>query len=229
MVEVIVFAEGQTEELFIKRVVAPVLRPLQIFVKPQLLHTSRDAQGGAVTFDRLKWNARNTLRMPSASVLTTFIDLYALDTAFPGFAAAQSTGNVYDRVARLEEAMHREIVREVRCRPERFIPHVQPYEFEGLLFSDVEALCATEPQWHFFAGDLTRIRGGFDTPEHINDGHETAPSKRLTALLYPQYRKTRHGPLAAERISVAVMEAQCAHFRGWMERLRALTGTMFQS
>ncbi|MDX8379004.1 MAG: hypothetical protein R8K48_03010 [Gallionella sp.] len=42
---VIVFAEGSTEEQFIKRVVAPSLRAAQIFIKPQLLKTSKDANG----------------------------------------------------------------------------------------------------------------------------------------------------------------------------------------
>ena len=37
MREVIVIAEGQTEEQFIKRLIAPSLRRLQVFVKPQLL------------------------------------------------------------------------------------------------------------------------------------------------------------------------------------------------
>ena len=50
MVEVIVFAEGQTEEKFIKQVVAPALRHLQVFVKPQTLNTSQNARGGAGKF-----------------------------------------------------------------------------------------------------------------------------------------------------------------------------------
>jgi len=62
MVEVIVIAEGQTEEQFIKRLIAPALRYLRIYIKPQLLNTSKDSKGGAISFDRLKFNARNTLR-----------------------------------------------------------------------------------------------------------------------------------------------------------------------
>ena len=45
--------------------------------------------------------------------------------------------------------------------------------------------------------------------------------KRLENLL--KYRKTRHGPLAAERVTLAVMERECVHFRGWLEKLRGLT------
>ncbi|MBF0138813.1 MAG: hypothetical protein HQL74_00890 [Magnetococcales bacterium] len=36
MVRVVVFAEGQTEEQFIKRVVAPALLPSMVFLEPQL-------------------------------------------------------------------------------------------------------------------------------------------------------------------------------------------------
>ncbi len=48
MVEVVVFAEGPTEEQFIKRLVAPAVRRMQVFVKPQMLKTSQDARGGAI-------------------------------------------------------------------------------------------------------------------------------------------------------------------------------------
>lgn len=222
MLEVIVFTEGQTEEQFIKRVVAPLFRSNQIFLKPQTLNTSQDAKGGAVNFDRLKFNARNTLRQKPNAILTTFLDLYALDTSFPGFAEAKQHTNVYARTEMLETALHEAIVGHIGCRTERFIPHIQPYEFEGLLFSDVNALILTEPSWNHHLTKLQAVRAAFDTPEHINDGYETKPSKRLENILRPQYKKTRHGPLAAENITLNMMEQECAHFRGWMDRLREL-------
>lgn len=43
--EVIIFAEGVTEEKFIKLVVAPALHHLQVFLKPQTLNTSQTARG----------------------------------------------------------------------------------------------------------------------------------------------------------------------------------------
>jgi hypothetical protein len=225
MVEVIVFAEGPTEEQFIKRVVAPSLRPAQIFVKPQMLKTSREACGGAVSFDRLKFNARNTLRQKANVVLSTFIDLYALETNFPSYQDAKNIPDIYTRTACLESALHQAIVEHVGCRPERFIPHIQPYEFEGLLFSNVEALCNVEPGWNNYFSKLSTVRNNFETPEHINDSYETKPSSRLENTLQPKYQKTRHGPLGAERITLSVMEAECAHFREWMGKLRSLANT----
>lgn len=222
MLEVVVFAEGQTEEQFLKRVVAPSLRAQQIFLKPQTLNTSQDAKGGAVTFDRLKFNARNTLRQKPDAILTTFLDLYGLDTTFPDFTEAVKLADVYARTTRLESALHQAIAEHVGCRPERFIPHIQPYEFEGLLFSDVDALALTEPSWKNQLPKLQAVIAEFETPEHINNSYETKPSKRLEDTLAPKYKKTRHGPLAAEKITLSKMEQECAHFRAWMTKLRGL-------
>lgn len=220
--EVIVFAEGPSDEQFIKRTVAPALRPLQIYLKPELLNTSKNAKGGAVSFDRLKFNARNTLRQYPNATLTTFLDLYALDTDFPEFSSAKSAVDVYARVKILEEALAKTIIDYVGCRPERFIPYFQPYEFEGLFFSDVNALIRTEPDWTKQQGKLQKIRDDFATPEHINDSPETSPSKRLEKTLIPKYKKTRHGPLIAEQVTLACMERECVHFKNWLDRLRGL-------
>lgn len=222
MVEVIVFAEGPTEERFIKQLVAPALRHLEVFVKPQTLNTSVHAKGGAVTFDRLKFNTRNTLRQHPDAVLSTFLDLYALDTDFPAYEENKKNPNVYEKVKALQAALHKAVVDYVGCRSSRFIPHIQPYEFEGLLFSDVEALSSVEPSWLKYSSKLEKIRQEFETPEHINDSYETKPSRRLEDLLHPGYKKTTHGPRAAERITLETIEKECVHFKTWMDALRGL-------
>lgn len=224
MLEVIVFTEGQTEEQFIKRIVAPSLHAHQVFLKPQTLNTSQDAKGGAVNFDRLKFNARNTLRQKPDAILTTFIDLYGLDTTFPNFIEARQLSDVYARTEQLETALHQATVNHIGCRPERFIPHIQPFEFEGLLFSDVLALSHTVPSWQRFLPKLKQVRDAFDTPEHINDSYEKRPSKRLENILEPKYKKIHHGPLAALKVTLSAMEQECAHFRGWMDSLRKRIG-----
>ena len=202
--------------------VAPALHGLQIYLKPQLLSTSASGRGGALSIDRFLLNARNTLRQKSDAVLSSFIDLYGLDTDFHAFKESQKLADVHQRVALLEQALHRAVVAHVGCRPDRFLPHIQPYEYEGLLFSDVDALAATEPTWGRALGALWKVRESFDSPEHINDGYETKPSKRLENLLHPRYKKTTHGPRAAARISLETMERECAHLQGWMSRLRGL-------
>nr|VFJ47111.1 MAG: protein of unknown function (DUF4276) [Candidatus Kentron sp. FM]VFJ48904.1 MAG: protein of unknown function (DUF4276) [Candidatus Kentron sp. FM]VFK08228.1 MAG: protein of unknown function (DUF4276) [Candidatus Kentron sp. FM] len=222
MIRVVIIAEGYTEKMFINEVVAPALDPSKIQLQPILLQTSRGHSGGAVSFDRFKGNAIGTLKMSSAPILSTFLDLQGLRKDFPGVKEAGKIVDVHARVVRLETALHRAIVEAVGCREERFLPHIQPFEFEGLLFSDVAALCAIEPEWARFRGKLAKIRKDHESPEHINGSHDTKPSKRLENTLSPKYRKTLHGSDAAGRITLAVMERECAHFRGWMDKLRGL-------
>ena len=223
MVEVTVIVEGVTEEAFVKQLMAPALRPLQIFIKPVMLNTSKDAKGGAVSFDRLKINVRNISRQYPRAVVTTLLDLYGLPTSFPGFSAAQKIPDIHQRVQALEAALHQTIVAYVGCRSDRFLAHIQPYEFEGLSFSDVAQLCNTESAWSGSLAALSSVRAAVDTPEHINDGFDTKPSRRLENLLHhPGYRKTLHGPKAADRITLAVMESECVHFGDWMNWLRGL-------
>lgn len=222
MAEVTVIAEGQTEEQFIKRVVAPALRCSNVFVKPILLKTSLDAKGGAITFDRLKLHARNCLRQNGHTYVTTFLDLYGLDSSFPKFHETKSLTPLESRLFALETALHSEIIAIAKCRAEMFIPYIQPHEFEGLLFSDAERLSSVESNWQQNASVLLGIRSSYPTPEHINDGYQTKPSKRLEILQQPTFRKTVHGPLAAEKITLTVIEAECPHFQSWMNRLRSL-------
>nr|VFK59815.1 MAG: protein of unknown function (DUF4276) [Candidatus Kentron sp. TUN] len=228
MVRVAIFVEGKTEVSFINQVVTPVLDSSKIQLVPQTLITSpgrrkgKVNKGGAVSFGRLKDDAPNTLNQQSAPILSTFLDLYGLYTDFPGFEDAKKITDVYKRVDYLEDALHRAIVEASGCRPERFIPHIQPYEFEGLLFSDVKALCTIEPEWDRYRKELARIRNDYETPEHINGNYETKPSKRLEETLAPKYDKPLHGKLAAEKITLAVIGKECRHFRQWMEKLRGL-------
>lgn len=222
MREIIVFAEGPSDEQFIKRVVAPALKPLNLFLKPETLKTSQQASGGAVSFDRLQFYARNALRQKPDAVLTTFLDLYGLATDFPSYKLSLAERDIYARTTLLEQAMHAAIVAAVGCRHERFIPHIQPYEFEGLFFSDVDALVRVEPNWDRCLSRLQKVRADFETPEHINNSFETKPSKRLETILDPKYKKTRHGPLIAAEVGLHRIEAECVHFKSWLDRLRGL-------
>lgn len=223
MIEVWIICEGDTEEQFIKKVVAPQFKVRQVFLKPMQMETSKGHRGGAVTIDRLRGNAKNLLRQHPKAVLSTFIDLYKLDNDFPAYNEAQTLSDVHAKVACLQTALHQVIVAEVGCRPERFLPHIQPYEFEALLFSDVQALCWVDPGWKGQVAALNKIRADSVSPEHINDGFNTAPSRRLLKLLSePKYDKVFHGPQAVEKITLEVIERECKHFKSWMDKLRKL-------
>lgn len=221
-IEVFVIAEGASEELFIKRVIAPSFQNLSIYLKPLTLETSQNERGGALNYDRLKRNARNILAAHPQAYLTTLIDLYALSTDFPSFLPAQQLPTPLEKASFLETQLDAELTVHIACRPERILTHIQPYELEGLFFSNPQALSQTVPEWHRYCEKLQGVREDFETPEHINNSYEKKPSKRLEDMLTPKYKKTRHAALIGQKIGLSAIEKECPHFAAWLQRLRDL-------
>jgi len=221
MVDLVILGEGQTEEVFVREVLAPELGAQGIFVRAQIVRTSKTGRGGALNLERVRANLRDILRQRDDTYVSTLFDLYGLGPTFADLAASRNEGPGL-RASRIENLLVDDIVAHTGCRRERFIPHVQPHEFEAPLFSDVRRFGEVTPQWIDFEHELERIRADFETPEHINDSPFTAPSKRLMNLLTPTYRKTRHGPVIAKRIGLATLRAACPHFGAWIRKLTAL-------
>jgi len=70
---------------------------------------------------------------------------------------------------------------------------------------------------------LTSVRAQFASPEHINDGRDTAPSKRILELC-DDYDKVMHGSLIALDIGLDAIRKECPRFDAWVQRLEALGG-----
>lgn len=220
MTEVVVICEGQTEETFVKRVLAEPLATNNVFLTPRLIPTSSGQRGGALNLDRVAKFVRATLLQRPDTYVTTFFDLYGLDTSFAGVEESRRM-EPSERASHIEQHLSRYVVERTGCRAERFLPHIQPHEFEALLFSNVRVLCATEEDWQAHANEFDALCARVTNPEWINDSRQTAPSKRLERLI-PRYRKVQHGADIAERIGLVAMREQCPHFRQWYERLLAL-------
>jgi hypothetical protein len=150
--------------------------------------------------------------------------LYKLDKRFPGFEQSKKIPDLGQKLDLLRRELHADVVAAAGCLPERFIPYIQPYEFEALLFSDVSALTQVNPSWSKKSIErLVEIRAAAESPEHINDRPETKPAAHLERELNnPSYRKRRHGPIAAQKIGLAKIEAECAFFAAWLAQIREL-------
>lgn len=85
-------------------------------------------------------------------------------------------------------------------------------------------LTRVEPGWLAASNALAAApRAAADSPEHINDRPETKPAAHLECeLSNPSYRKPRHGPIAAQKIGLAKIEAECAFFAAWLAQIRKL-------
>jgi hypothetical protein len=214
--------EGQTEESFARDVLAPELLDRQLYLNPRLIRTSTQGKGGALSWDRVRRFLRNTLRERRDTYVTTFFDLYQLDSAFPGWIDAQGLPDPRDRATEIERQVHIAMVEEAGCRESRFIPHIQPYEFEALIFANVDALGAADTRWIPQVQELRQVRNGVPSPEHINDGQTTHPSARLTTSLSPSYRKVLHGVTLTRSIGITRIRAECSHFNNWLTTLERL-------
>lgn len=220
MIRVVVVCEGQTEETFIRDVIAPLLAHQQIYITARLIPTSKGHKGGALSYPRVKRFIVNCLKQETETIITTFFDLYALDNEFPAFAESQNIVDIYKKVAHLEQELKEAIVQENNLFAERFFPYIQLYEFEGLLFTDIVKLTELEVDWRDSSNALQTVRESYVTPEHINDGYETKPSARLDRHLKKTvYRKKLHGTLAIQSIGIENLCEQCKHFADWYEQL----------
>ena len=224
MIDLIVVCEGQTEQSFVGDVLAVFLADQgRVLIDPRIVSTSRRGKGGALTADRIMRYLRNTLRERGDTYVTTLFDLYGLVADFPGRGEAERLGDPIERAVAIEATFHEAVVRKTECRRERFIPHIQPYEFESLLFSDVDRFAEVEPAWQASIEDLQEARDSAASPEHINDGRNTHPSNRLRTLLRgKKYQKVLHGKALSARIGVERMRAECRHFGAWLERIERL-------
>jgi Domain of unknown function (DUF4276) len=223
VIEVNIVCEGPTEEGFVWNVLAPTFWPRDLNVRPRLIPTSRYSRGGALSRDRILRYLRNTLRERADVYVTTFFDLYGLMQDFPGVTETASVRDPIARATTIEARFAEAVVREAECRADRFVPHIQPFEFEALLFSDVSRFPEIHQEWQAYQRNLESARRSAVSPEHINDGRDTHPSARLKTLLRPRYEKVLHGTAIAARIGLVRIRAECVHFATWLSRLENLT------
>ncbi len=71
--------------------------------------------------------------------------------------------------------------------------------------------------------ELNKLVDEFGGPERVNDGENTAPSKRIIAKI-PDYEKAKHtaGPLIAAAIGLTAIRDKCPHFSSWITKLEKL-------
>lgn len=222
MIEVIVVGEGQTEETFVRDILAPEFAAVNISLQPRLIGTSPGAKGGSLSGNRVLRFLRNTLRERGDTYVTTFFDLYGLRADVPGVEPSRSEEDPLRRCTLIEETLNAEAIAASGCRRERFFSHIQPHEFEALLFSDVSRFGEAHGEWKPFVDPLQDARDGAETPEHINDGAETHPSARLKTLLRPRYDKVLYGSGVAALIGLPRIRSECRHFNTWLDRIETL-------
>ena len=215
MIRVKVFVEGQTEETFVRDVLAPAFAYKEIYFTPILAQTSRGHKGGIVSYGKVKHQIERLCKEDQQAWVTTMIDYYGLPTDFPELLNNQDQQvDIQVRIERLEQAFGQDI------NQPNFLANFIVHEYEALLFCQPEKFI----DWiddETPIKKLLTIKAEFQTPELINNSPQTAPSKRILAAI-PTYKKTLHGPLIAADIGLDSMRQQCPHFHSWLQRIEAL-------
>ena len=211
-----ILVEGQTEETFVRELLAPHLAGFQVWLTPRIVETSKGHKGGAVSYAKIVRQVRLWCLQDQSAIVTTLFDVYGLPGDFPGALTWDAGQAPQPQVAALESALAADV-----AQP-NLIPYLQLHEYEALLFSDLNAFAyagvppRTIEHWQ---AELAQFAG----PEDVNNSPKTAPSKRLIAH-WPAYGTSKpvHGTLIALQIGLPAIRTRCPRFDEWVTSLENL-------
>jgi len=219
------FAEGQTELTFADKVLKPHLAGLGVYLHPPVLvaHAKKKGRvhrGGVFRYAPIKNDIVRFLAQEKGPdvYFTTMIDLYGIPSDFPGIPGAANLRHLLtQRVEAIEQAFAEDI------QDSRFVPYLQLHEYEAYLFSDPTCFAYFYDHHERQIAALQAIADRYATPELIDDGQHSAPSKRIVEEL-PDYldAKPAVGSQVAELIGLEVIRTKCPHFAAWLTRLEKL-------
>jgi hypothetical protein len=211
-----ILVEGQTEEVIVNNVIGPYLSSEDLYITTSILKTKQPAggrpahAGGVTSWTKIFREIGLLLGDTSTTLLTTLIDYYGFPHDAPGMAD-RPLGSPYVRVEHVEKALADAV------GSERFLPHLVLHEIEAWVLADCSRLA------HLLGNSsettrLARVVAAGPGPEMVDDGVETAPSKRIVNI-YPKYAKTFDGPLVIADIGLDEIRRQCPHANRWLSAI----------
>jgi len=215
--------EGSTERAMVEHVFAPALEVKGIYLYPRVV--GKPGHKGGNKFATVLRELKALLRQEPGSVVTMFFDYYGLPGDWPSLEDARGR-NPEHIPGILESAIAEAVAQEVGddFNPRRFIPYIQMHEVESLLFAGPAEMAEVfqQPDLESSFSGIVASCGGC---ECINDGPQTAPSKRIQNL-YPSYKKGRsvnaHAYRIAQHIGINRIREKCPHFNEWISRLEQI-------
>ena len=221
----LVHVEGATESSFVDDVLAQHLECRGYALVRACLMGGRVAKkqrGGGVSWPSVRGGILRHLKEDRQALATTMVDYYGMpqggQQAWPGRAEARRCA-LAERAAFVQNAVAQDIAHHMGANFDRrrFIPYVSMHEFEALLFSDCRRFAESVGR-PGIAGEMEAILTQFGDPEAIDDSQETAPSKRILALV-PTYKKVAMGAIAIQKIGLDIIRGRCQNFDCWLTRL----------
>ncbi len=127
----LVLVEGQTEERFVKDVLAPAFFAKELFFSATILVTKRvkdgaNFKGGVTSYAKFRKDALRLLGGAGDAVVTTMLDYYGLPADCPGMATRPTGATPEQRLEHGESASS-----ESFGSPLKFVSFLALHEFEA--------------------------------------------------------------------------------------------------
>jgi hypothetical protein len=195
--------EGQTEAYFSKYVLARYLKKHNIQLLDPVI------MGGNINLPRLE--SVISLMAPNYDYVTTLYDFYG----FEGKSYNDNYNTLCEKIKTYGEL----------AKLSNFLPYVQMYEFEALLFSDLNVLAShMDENIDKVQEYLTLLQVDIQNkaPETVNDSILTAPSKRIHNI-FRRYKKSIYGYIIAQEIGISKIREKCPNFNSWINNIISLS------
>lgn len=222
MKALIILVEGETEQEFINRILAPyfVSKGLNTEIRPIMIEKSGGGHGFS-NIQHLKNTIRPVLNRVDEPIITTLIDHYGINSErkLPGYTTITIT-NTEERIQQMEVILQNEIQKIKAYR--FFIPYIQQHEFETMLFAKPEDGFDLEEE--SIKSDIINLCSQFENIEDINCTPEGAPSKRIVHIFKEKgkkYSKVSDAVDIVELTGIEVILEKCPRFKNWVEKLIA--------
>lgn len=206
-----IIVEGQSEEEFVKDLIAP-LSNQNWFIQPIKITTNRNIgkRGGFSAYRQLKEDISILLKTKQEKAVTTFVDFFRIPKDVPNYKDCLKISDAERQIDCLEKAINDDI------NHQSFFPYIQKFEFEALLFSSNAGF------ENYYGGKIAKetakIIEKYPNPEEINNNPNTSPSNRLKKIV-PEYNKPNEGNILAMEIGIDKMLEKCPRFKNWVENI----------
>ena len=214
----LVYAEGQTEEFFVNRVLKNHLLTHGVQVeRPILAATSPNPsrqRGGFVNWPAVEADLRMLFAQDPDPDLrfTALLDVYAVPDAVPGYVKSTAGQRSALEVAGIEAAWAKHF------NEPRFVPYLQRHEFEALVLAHPPAIKTIFPKHASSLATLEASLTLFSSAEDIDDGPGTHPSARLEQAI-PTYSalKASNSYFVVSEAGLQNIRPRCPRFDAWLQ------------
>ncbi|MGG8495403.1 DUF4276 family protein [Tenacibaculum sp. TC6] len=215
MNRLIIIVEGDTEKEFVNTILLPYFNSKKFYNID--CFKIKHSKGGLTKYEHVKKDIINTI-FETGAIVTTLIDFYALPKDFPQFSESLRFSNKDEQLSFLENAIKEDIESTKGKTFDNLLPYIQLHEFEALVFSCISGIESLfDDNEADFIG-IKKLITEFPNPEYINNGLETAPSKRLIKLI-KGYNKIVDGVLILQEIGLPTIRKKCLRFNNWLNNL----------